>query len=84
MSAMTTPDNPSDDPTDDQNDNPSARSLTFSVTEIAELLGISRSTAYESVRDGTIPSLRFRRRIVIPKSALERLLGPGDQYGRAA
>ena len=77
---MTTP----NDPMDNETDNTPVRSLTLSVTETAELLGISRSTAYESVRDGTIPSLRFRRRIVIPKAALERLLGPGDEHGRAA
>ena len=81
---MTTPDNTSDDPIDNQRVDPPPRSLTFSVTETAELIGISRSTAYESVRDGSIPSLRFRRRIVIPKTALERLLGPGDDYGHAA
>ncbi len=77
---MTTPDNTFNG----EHGNPAAPSLTYSVTETAELLGISRSTAYESVRDGTIPSLRFRRRIVIPKIAVERLLGPGDDHRRAA
>lgn len=77
---MTTPGNTSDG----EHDDPAALSLTYSVNETAELLGISRSTAYESVRDGTIPSLRFRRRIVIPKIAVERLLRPGDDHGRVA
>lgn len=64
------------DNTPDENDTPSQpQPLTLSVTEAAGLLGISRSTAYESVRDGEIPSLRFRRRIVIPKSAIDQLLG---------
>ena len=48
--------------------------LVYSVTEIAELLGIGRSKAYELVRSGTIPSLRLGRRIVIPKLALSRFL----------
>ena len=48
--------------------------LAFSVTEMAELLGIGRSKAYELVRSGTIPSLRLGRRIVIPKLALSRFL----------
>ena len=48
--------------------------LVYSVTEIAELLGIGRSKAYELVRSGTIPSLRLGKRIVIPKLALSRFL----------
>jgi excisionase family DNA binding protein len=47
----------------------------MTVEEAARLLGISRSTAYECVRDGTLPALRLRRRIVVPTSALESLLG---------
>ena len=30
------------------------------------MLGISRTTAYEAVRNGSLPSIRIRRRIVIP------------------
>ena len=48
--------------------------LTLTVAEVAALLRISRSTAYEAVRTGQIPSLRFGRRIVIPKAALHCLL----------
>lgn len=47
---------------------------TYTVDEAASLLGISRSTAYECVRTGELPSLRFRRRIVIPAHALEQLI----------
>ena len=50
--------------------------MTFTVEEAAKLLGIGRSAAYEAVRMGTIKSLRFGRRIVIPRVALEDLLGP--------
>ena len=48
--------------------------LTYSVIEMAELLGIGRSKAYELVRSGTVPSLRLGKRIVIPKLALSRFL----------
>ena len=48
--------------------------LVYSVLEVAVLLGIGRSKAYELVRSGTIPSLRLGRRIVIPKLALSRFL----------
>ena len=48
--------------------------LTVSVETAARLAGISRGLAYEMVRQGKIPALRFGRRIRIPKFALERLL----------
>ena len=51
------------------------KAVTRTVTETAQILGISRSTAYEAVRSGEIPSLTFGRRIVVPISALEELTG---------
>lgn len=51
---------------------------TLTVEEVAELLGIGRTTAYEAVHAGTIPSLRFGRRIVVPRAALERLLDKAE------
>lgn len=50
------------------------RRATMTVTEAAETLGISRSTAYELVRVGTLPALRLGRRLVVPTHALEALL----------
>ena len=52
----------------------SSEPLTVTVEQAARRLGISRSTAYECVRNGSLPSLRFRRRIVIPSSVVDRLL----------
>lgn len=48
--------------------------LTLTVEETARLLGISRSTAYECVRTGEIPSVNFGRRVLVPRSRLEELL----------
>jgi excisionase family DNA binding protein len=48
-----------------------ATRLTYTVPEVAELLGISRSTAYECVRRGEIPSLTLGRRVVISRMAFE-------------
>ena len=48
---------------------------TLTVAEVAALLGISRSTAYECVRRGEIPSRRFGRRVVVLRHELEQLLG---------
>ena len=47
---------------------------TYSVDEAARLLGISRTTAYECVRDGSLPSLRFRKRVVVTKATINELL----------
>jgi len=51
--------------------------LVYDVNELISLLGISRSSAYEAVRSGQIPSLRIGRRIVIPKTALDAWLANG-------
>ena len=48
---------------------------TYTVPEVAEMLGISRSTAYECVRRGEIPSLKLAGRVVIPRMAFEAFLG---------
>lgn len=48
-----------------------AARLAVSVEEAAEMLGVSRGTAYNLVRTGDIPSLKLGRRIVVP---LQRLL----------
>lgn len=41
--------------------------LVYSIQEAAKLLGISRSYAYELVRNGTIPALELGKKRVIPK-----------------
>lgn len=41
--------------------------LVYSIQEAADLLGISRSYAYELARNGTIPVLELGRKRVIPK-----------------
>lgn len=48
--------------------------LVLTVEETGELLGISRTLAYDLVRRGTIPSLRLGRRIVVPRHTLLTLL----------
>lgn len=48
---------------------------TFTVAEAADMLGVSRGHAYELVRRGEIPSIRLGRRLVVPRRALEGLVG---------
>jgi excisionase family DNA binding protein len=47
---------------------------TYTVTEMAKLLGIGRTSAYEAVRTGQIPTLKIGKRVLVPRAALERLL----------
>ena len=49
--------------------------LTLTVEQAAKILGIGRSTAYELVHTGAIPSLRLGRRIVVPTARLAEQLG---------
>ncbi len=49
--------------------------LTYSVPEAAEKLGIGRSAAYEAARTGQLPTIKIGKRILVPRAALERLLG---------
>jgi excisionase family DNA binding protein len=49
--------------------------VTYTVGEVAAVLGISRTTAYECIHRGEIPARRFGRRVVVLRHDLERLLG---------
>ena len=55
--------------------------IGLTVEEAAVALGISRALAYELVADGTLPSLRLRRRIIVPMAPLLRMFG-SDSLGR--
>jgi excisionase family DNA binding protein len=48
--------------------------LTVTVEEAAQLLGISRTMAFQAVRSGEIPAIRVRRRILVPVARLNDLL----------
>jgi len=49
--------------------------MVATVPEAARLLGISRTHAYELVARGELTHLRLGRRIVVPKHAIETMLG---------
>jgi excisionase family DNA binding protein len=44
--------------------------LFLEVEEAAKFIGIGRSTAYDAVRRGEIPVVRFGRRLRVPRGAL--------------
>ncbi len=47
---------------------------TYTVTEVAKILGIGRNTAYEVCRNGEIPTIRVGGRILIPRAVIDDLL----------
>ncbi len=53
---------------------PTERASVLTVQEAADYLRISRGLAFAAVRDGSLPSVRIGRRILIPRRQLEALL----------
>ena len=51
--------------------------LCITVPEAAEMLGISRNFAYELVKQRQIPVIKFGKRLLIPRAALEKMLEKG-------
>jgi excisionase family DNA binding protein len=51
----------------------------YSVVEVAQLLSLSRGTAYALVRAGTIPALRLGNRWVIPRGRFHTWLDSLDE-----
>jgi len=47
-----------------------AHKATITVDEFAQIIGVSRSSAFDAVRRGEVPALRLGRRVAIPLPAL--------------
>jgi excisionase family DNA binding protein len=43
----------------------------YNADELAEILGISRSSAYALIKGGTIPSVRLGRLVRVPADSLQ-------------
>jgi excisionase family DNA binding protein len=48
--------------------------LAYSVAEAARRLDVSRMTLYREISAGRLAAIRIRDRLVIPRTALERLV----------
>ena len=68
----TTPHTPHDREEDDMD------ALTYTVDEVAALLGVARGVAYEGVRNGSIPATRVGRRWLIPRRRFHAWLDGSD------
>ena len=50
---------------------------TYSMPEVAKVLGISVKTAYQGCEKGDIPAFKIMGRWIVPKPALDKMLN-GD------
>jgi excisionase family DNA binding protein len=55
----------------------------LTVEEAAGVLRLGRNTVYEAIRRKSLPAIRVGRRILVPKSALQRWLS-GTEEDRTA
>lgn len=55
--------------------------ITLSVSEAADLIGVSKPTMYALIRDGTIPSVHAGTKIVIHRQAVIDWLSKGESNG---
>ena len=68
MKKITTPDAPRSDV---------LAPRVYTIPEVAALVGIGLNSAYELARTGKIPAMRFGRRVVVSKAALDAMLERG-------
>ena len=56
--------------------------LTYTVDEVAALLGVARGVAYDNVRNGLIPAVRVGRRWLVPRSRFHAWLDSTSSAAR--
>lgn len=61
-----------------------SQSLTLTIPQAAELLGISVSKAYEAAKAGDLPTVKLGARVLVSRRRLEELIdGPAlDPHNR--
>jgi excisionase family DNA binding protein len=52
-----------------------SQALTITSDEASRRLGIARNQAYEAAKRGEIPTIKIGRRLLVPRAALDRMLG---------
>lgn len=54
---------------------------TYNINEVAQLLGIGKSAAYNAAKNGNlpVPAIKIGGRYVVPRKPLDELLGIDDQ-----
>jgi excisionase family DNA binding protein len=54
-----------------------AETRFMTVTEVAEMMRVSRMTVYRMIHAGELPAVRFGRSYRVPESAVEEILQTG-------
>jgi excisionase family DNA binding protein len=57
--------------------------LTITIADAAQLLGISRGSAYQAAQRGELPVIRLGRRLLVPRARLLELVGAAGDIPRA-
>lgn len=57
---------------------PNTNPILLSVVDAAKMLGISRSTAYKLMDDGTLKTMKLRGRRMVLRRPLERMVLEAD------
>lgn len=57
--------------------------LTYTVDEVAKMLGTARGATYQAVREGRIPAIRMGRRWLIPRERFHAWLDGQTSQGAA-
>ena len=52
---------------------------TYTVDEAAEILGVSRNSAYQAVHAGELPAVKIGKRLLVPRIAFEKMLDSAGQ-----
>lgn len=51
----------------------------LNVSQVAEILGVSKARAYALIADGSIPAVRLRRQLRVSRGALEKFIAQGGR-----
>jgi len=55
-----------------------AERLLLNVRDVVRITGLSRNSVYGACARGELPVLKIGRRVLIPRRALEKLLGEAE------
>ena len=58
---------------------PRSHKATYTVDEAAEILGVSRNSAYQAVHAGELPAVKIGKRLLVPRIAFEKMLDSAGQ-----
>lgn len=48
--------------------------LTYTIDEVAAILGIGRASLYAAIKKGELPAIRLGNRIVVSKKTIQAML----------